>query len=296
MLPNFIGIGAPRCGTTWLANCLAAHPDVFMARVKETNFLHHAEIDGQLPEYEKHFEGGGGRRAIGEISVRYLISPRAPYRVKQLLPEARLFVSLRNPVDQLYSHYWHLQRQGFHAVSGRTDLSLEEAIEYYPSLLVEPARYAKYLRVWLDLFGRERLHVILFDDIQTRPDHVISELYRFLGVDSTFQPPTLNRKDRGTRAGNSPRSKQLEGLYQHLYRGLVRFAYTPLKQMIGVRQAIMLKERLHAREIMERVFRKPGYPPIPVATRRRLQSLLIKDIAELEVLLGRKLPAWHSEL
>ena len=115
MLPNFIGIGAPKAGTTWLFNCLQEHPQVFVAPVKETKFFDDENIEGRILEYEAHFRGAEGAIAVGEISTRYLSSNRgAAERIHRYLPEVRLFVSLRNPSDQAYSHYWHLRRQNFH--------------------------------------------------------------------------------------------------------------------------------------------------------------------------------------
>src|SRR4051812_10446290 len=72
ILPNFIGIGAPKAGTTWLAKCLGEHPQVFMAAVKETEFWKLADAEHRLPEYATHFSTADGQRAVGEFSVRYL--------------------------------------------------------------------------------------------------------------------------------------------------------------------------------------------------------------------------------
>src|SRR5436190_8834257 len=102
MLPNFIGIGAPKAGTTWFFKCLQEHPEVFVAAVKETSFFDFAEVAGRLDKYEEHFAGSESFPARGEISTRYLTSQEAPARVKTYVPTARLFVSLRNPIDQVY--------------------------------------------------------------------------------------------------------------------------------------------------------------------------------------------------
>ena len=81
MLPNFIGIGAPKAGTTWLFKCLDEHPEVFVAAVKETSFFDYGTIEGRFAEYEAHFVGSEGYPAVGEVSTRYLSSHRAPARV-----------------------------------------------------------------------------------------------------------------------------------------------------------------------------------------------------------------------
>ncbi|MDH3604785.1 MAG: sulfotransferase, partial [Candidatus Tectomicrobia bacterium] len=96
-LPTFIGIGAPKAGTTWLFRCLQEHPAVFAAAVKETNFFDYATITGRMHEYAAHFSTAAGCQAVGEISTRYLTSCRAPFRIRTYLPTARLFVTVRNP-------------------------------------------------------------------------------------------------------------------------------------------------------------------------------------------------------
>ncbi|MEL6477352.1 MAG: sulfotransferase domain-containing protein [Pseudomonadota bacterium] len=105
--PNFFLIGAPKCGTTALANWLAARPDVFMSPVKEP---HHFNTDGGYPgvadraAYERLFDGAGAaHRAVGEASVGYLSSEVAVSNLLARYPEARLIACLRNPLDMLPS-------------------------------------------------------------------------------------------------------------------------------------------------------------------------------------------------
>src|SRR5712691_3777957 len=93
ILPNFIGIGAPKAGTTWLAKCLGEHPQVFMAAMKETEFWKLADAEQRLEEYAVHFKAADGARAVGEFSVRYLSLSGVPERIKHLLPQAKLIVS-----------------------------------------------------------------------------------------------------------------------------------------------------------------------------------------------------------
>src|ERR1043166_6011740 len=103
ILPNYIGIGVPKAGTTWLAKCLGDHPEVFMAAVKEVDFFKYPDFTEKIPLYASHFAGSEGCKAIGEFTVRYFALPGVPQRVRQLLPNARLLLCLRNPVDQVVS-------------------------------------------------------------------------------------------------------------------------------------------------------------------------------------------------
>ena len=169
MLPNFIGLGAPKSATTWLFHCLQEHPDVFVADSKEVMFFDYGDIRGRLSAYENHFANAGQAKAVGEFSTRYLASTRAPERVKRLIPDAKLIVSLRRPADQIYSHYWHLRRQNFHGLDASPKApSFEQALMDMETQLLAPAFYHRNLSHWLEYFDRSRIHIILYDDMNAR--------------------------------------------------------------------------------------------------------------------------------
>lgn len=294
-LPTFIGIGAPKAGTTWLYRCLIEHPQVFMAAVKETNFFDWDRIDGRLREYEIHFRGADSARAIGEISTRYLASNVAPKRVACLLPSVKLFLSLRNPVQQVYSHYWHLRRQNFHQWERRRiPGSLPEALDTFPDKLVSPARYAEHLERWLSEFPRQQLLVLLHDDLVLRPGDVLRQVYTFIGVDPSFVPQSLTARGSEVRAGSSPKSELHGRVETVLYDLLNRRIYHPLKRVFGVSHAIVLKERLRVREGMERIFQRRGYPPLSEADRAAIVAAVATDLDRLEQVVGLDLDAWRG--
>lgn len=295
MLPNFIGIGAPKAGTTWLFRCLQEHPEVYMAPVKETKFFDDESIEGRRAEYEAHFAGADGAKAVGEISIRYLASKRgAAERIRRWIPDVRLFVSLRNPIDQIWSHYWHLRRQNFHQTDpASVPATVEEAMARYPELLLEPSLYGKHLAHWLGSFDREQLLVVLYDDIAIRPEAVIRQIYRFIGVDPDFVPASLGVRDGSVRRGASPRTPWLGVAHQTLYATLHRRMYGPLKHFLGSWRAERIKNGLHVRQIMELLFMRPGYPPIPETMRQQLTDIVAEDLRCLERLIDRDLTAWH---
>src|SRR6188508_1581564 len=124
-LPNFFIVGAPKAGTTSLYYYLKRHPEVFMSPIKEPNFfayeetikqnLYHKEKGvGTLEEYKDLFaEANGRHKAIGEASVSYLFYPPVPERIKQMVPDAKIIISLRNPVDRALSHYYMEYKLGY---------------------------------------------------------------------------------------------------------------------------------------------------------------------------------------
>ena len=293
MLPNFIGIGAPKAGTTWLFLCLNEHPQIFVAERKETNFFDYQTIEGRISEYAEQFAGGPGASAVGEISTRYLTSIRAPERIRSVIPNVRLFVSLRNPIDQVYSHYWHLLRQNFHEWgSVKQDISFEEALEKYEDKVMGSAYYYKHLQRWLQVFDRSQLHIILYDDIRTAPEEVLKSLFDFLDVDTAFVPPSINQTGQAARRGTSPRGPLCGRIHSYLYDKLNRRVYYPLKKAAGLRTAEKIKNTLRVRETMERVFHREGYPPMKAPTRVAMRQRFDEEIRGVEELTGRSLNNW----
>lgn len=295
VLPTFLGIGAPKCATTWLYHCLDDHPEVFVSDVKETNFFVFDTIDGRLDEYAAHFEEAAGAKAVGEMSVSYISSEVAPRRAHTHLPDAQIIASLRNPIDQTYSHYWHLQRQNFHG----WDLkrvnkiqSFEDALEVIPDQLLEPGFHYQNLQRWLQYYDRSQLHVLLHDDIKDDAGRELSRLYQHIGVNPDFRPSSLRSDEQSSRSGTSPRGPIVERARQLLYYGLNRCVYHPLKRAIGQYRADRLKEFLRLRQIMERWFRQEGYPDMSLDTRERLREVFEEDIQRLEEFLGRDLSHW----
>jgi len=292
MLPTFLGIGAPKSATTWLFHCLQEHPEIFVAEVKETDYFTWRFNLTPRSDYERHFDAVTDESAVGEISTSYLHSCSAPERAYAVLPGARLFVSLRNPVDQVYSHFWHLLRQNFHQSQRSRPGSFEQALDMYPDRLLGTACYHEHLSRWLDYYDASQLHIILYSDISDLPGQTLRKLFGFLGVDESFCPSFLDEKGRSVRKGSAPRGRLWETLYNTLYDFLTSYAYTPLRRLIGDHRAERIKNALQVREGMEALFRSKGYPEMRSQTRRELRNYFAVDIQRLECLIERDLQHW----
>jgi hypothetical protein len=216
-LPDFLVIGAQKAGTTALFVYLCAHPEVLAPVEKEVHFFDQHWANG-VPWYRAHFpttlelaaRRRGGRTAItGEATPYYLFHPRAPERAAATVPDARLIVMLRNPVDRAYSQYHHRRRLGLE------DLSFEDAVAAEPErlaadterLAIDPdhdavhhrehsylsrGRYAPQLGAWLERYPRDRLHVIRTEDFDRDPAAVYAETAAFLGL-SAWLPDRFER-------------------------------------------------------------------------------------------------------
>jgi hypothetical protein len=95
------------------------------------------------------------------------------------------------------------------------------------------------------------------------------------------------------RQGTAPRSARAAHINGLLHEQLNRHIYHPLKHLIGVRQAIWLKDALKVRQVMERLFRRPSYPPLPPEMRRYLGQCLKGEVEVVSALTGRDLSHWQ---
>ncbi|MDG1953021.1 MAG: sulfotransferase [Gammaproteobacteria bacterium] len=297
MHPTFIGIGAPKSGTTWLARCLGEHPSVFMSSMKEIEFWKHADACRRLDEYAHHFRQTERASAIGEFSVRYLSLPGVPERIHAVFPRMKLIVALRNPIEQVTSNFWHLNRQRFNLPPGELGpQSVGEALasDSHREFLLGPARYASHLERFYRLFPEEQIHVIRFEDIKADPASVMRDLFGFLGVDLGFEPPSLLEKGANVRKGTSPKNIHAAKIHEIIYGGLVNRVYNPLKQVIGVRRASRLKDFLRVRHLMETLFMKKGYPELSHEDRKALNAEFKEEIGRLECLTGLCMQNWKE--
>lgn len=209
LLPTFIIVGGQRCGTNSLYEYICRHPTV--ARVLFDREVHFFDLNFNrgLNWYRGHFptrmrakaaqRRSGSPLVAGESSPYYLFHPLAPERIAKTLPESKLLVLLRNPVDRAYSHYHHERAQGTET------LSFEEAIERESErlrgeverLIRDPtyrshnhqrfsylARgdYASQLQNVFSWFPRERVLVLISEQLFADPADSHARVLRFLGL------------------------------------------------------------------------------------------------------------------
>jgi len=182
--PNFIYIGPDKAGSSWLHEVLIRHDQVFMPQAKDLYFFDRYFSRG-MAWYAGQFEGAGPRQSVvGEVCQDYLFHPEAPQRMAQSLGDVRLMVTLRDPADRAYSSYLYMLKQG--EVPG----TFLQALATRPELL-EHGRYATHLRRFIDVFGRDKLHLAVFDDLVSDPQQFIDELIGWLGIAPMTLPEDL---------------------------------------------------------------------------------------------------------
>ncbi|MEM1140176.1 MAG: sulfotransferase [Pseudomonadota bacterium] len=298
-VPNLFIVGAPKAGTTALHRYLEAHSQVFMTRPKEPNFFN-TDHDVRQParsveEYMALYEGWGAERYAGEGTVWYLHSTEAARHIKQISPDAKIVMVLRNPIVALYSHHYQILKH-----ANQDILDFEEAFE--AGLTREggtglPAKYfvretLMYHRIYLykeqvqrylDCFDRSQLLILIYDDLKADQDGTLAKLLDFLGLDAETGVE-VERVNPNRQA----RSQWLNRLVKHQDSPIYQTAkkLVPLK---GLRRAI--RSSMHS--INDKVnLQEVARPPLSAAMTARLQDHFRADIEALSVLLDRDLTHW----
>lgn len=285
--PNLLGIGAAKCGTTWFADKLSDHPDIFLPPQKELGALYYNDLEARLDEYQAYFLGAEAARVRCDFSVRYLSEPNAPTAAARHTPDARILVILRDPVDQIQSHYWHQVRQNFSqpkAVKPRPDIF--EAMERYPQLLLEPALYGKNLRRWLERFPEDRVLVLDYSEVAKDLPNALAKVWSFLDLAPLATRQETQAPNRDGRRGVSPRGGLLGSIYPYLYSAVTHKPYQAAKRIFGVRRVDALKRKLKLRQVAEAIFFESGYPKLSPTDRLRLRAIFADDLKILDEELG----------
>ncbi len=268
--PDFLYIGTSKAGSTWLYNVLASHPGISLAPGKGTYFFdQHYDLGPEW--YSEQFAFAPKNHIAGEISHSYLSSPEAPQRIAAMIPDVKLLICLREPVQRAFSAYLDAVK------NGRFEGTFEEAIERLPSLL-HRGHYATQLQRYLQLFPRKQLHVSIFDDLGVQAQRFADEIFDFLEVPRQ----TLNSATRGKMMPAAvPR-------YRPLTQVVKRIARTADK--VGLRE---LRGRVKRSRLVRNVLYRPlsidEMPKMSEQVQQRCRDLFAPEVKELDEMLGLNL-------
>jgi hypothetical protein len=274
-LPDFIAVGPPRTGTTWLHRVLRGH--VGLPSIKETQFFTYNYALG-LDWYRSYFRECRQDVPAGEIAPTYFDHPEARTRIAALIPQCRIVCSLRDPVERAYSHYkaWHR--------AGLLGGPFEDVVEKSWSKL--SAEYVANLRSWNRIFGAENVQVLLYDDLRADPQTYLNKVCAFVGI----PPIDLSRTPGATEPVNlseqTPRSMMVARAMLKVRDALIRRRYRRLARLVEAGTPLWKLSFSGGR----------SYPPLDPAFETNLRKILNPEIENLECLLGRDLSAWKRKL
>ncbi|HEV8712246.1 MAG TPA: sulfotransferase [Candidatus Binatia bacterium] len=179
-LPDFLGIGAQKAGTTWLSENLRCHPGVFLPHHKELHYFDET-FHRSLRFYAKQFERGR-HQVKGEITPAYGILPvERIWFIRTVMPAAKLIFMMRNPIDRAWSQaVMELVTRKKRELADVTDAELTAYLTSAPCL--KRGDYLTILDNWTSVFPREQLYIGFFEDIANRPRELLSDIFSHLGV------------------------------------------------------------------------------------------------------------------
>jgi hypothetical protein len=298
--PDFFIVGAPKCGTTALAEYLSRHPNIFMARKEMHYFGRDLEFGAQIyrrdrAEYLKEFAAGGERARAGEASVWNLYSTQAAAEIKAFNPRARIIIMIREPVEMIYSLYHQFRVDGNEhlptfeqALAAQEDRRAGRRVTrhtYFRKglLYMETARFTEQIRRYFKIFGREQVQVVVYDDFASETSAMYARVLDFLGVEAVSNPgpfPVIN----GSQV------VRLRFLRNLLSDPLVRGTLVATHSWMPARlfSAMQTVESW----FMQYNSRPARRAPMEAELRRRLQREFAPEVERLSQLLGRDLTAW----
>lgn len=272
---DFIIVGAMKAGTTYLSNLVSHHPDVHLPS-GEIHYFNNNYEKGYNWYFEKLFAGVDNDKVIGEKTPTYAILPEVAERIERHNPNTKLIWILRNPIKRAYSHYWFWVQKGRVSRSFKDELDKERRLGKMDldKSYISRGLYIDQLEHYTKVFGRENMHVIIFENFVKDKKAILSELFSFLNVDPSSYDYTITNSDKiRTNKTRVPFNKYL----QHISYKL--FFNTKLASIHG------LISRMNLISV-------DNYPPMEKETLLYLQSIYDKPNKRLAAYLGQNLP-WN---
>ena len=288
MKVDFFIVGAPKAGTTSLYYYLNEHPEIEMSTQKETDFFSDSAIQKQglyygenrintLEKYHNLFPTTQEKK-YGEASVSYLFYEDVPEKIKAYNSKGKIIIMLRNLVDRAFSHYLMDYRLGL------ISSTLEEVIEcksynkkskLFYQQYIELSLYFKQVKRYLEIFGSENVHIILYQDFKNDIEVVMKKVYHFLEVDSKFEQKVEKKYNTFSIPKNN----------------FIRIVYS----FVGLRKFLkfVIPENL-VKRMKNTFFKKDEKPELSLKLRKKMNELFLHDINLLEDLLSKDLSIWKK--
>lgn len=273
--PNFIYVGAPKSGSTWLFRALQEHPEVFVLPAKSSGYFE-AAAPGPLAPYLAQFSEAGAARAVGEISHDVYVVPDAAERIAAAFPDMKILLCLREPGDFAVSvlKWWNTHTESFGVSVAEIERNdhFRRLTDYLPAV----ARFYQH-------FPAGQIQVSFFEDLGRDPATFLSDIHRFLDVSTTHRPSVL---DTVVNKARPPRNRRLT---KFIYAG------GGVMRRWGMGTVV---ERAKTMKLLDAILYRSGEPPANpefAAAASRVRERVAGDLPALEALIGRPLPReWYA--
>lgn len=275
MRVDFMVIGAQKCGTSSLAKQLAEHPDICLCKIKEPGYFDRTEDwEAGLEEYHRLYSPTDGQ-ICGEASTMYTFLPEwqgTHTRLFAYNPDLKLIYIMRQPVERVISHYSH------RLVRGRVKDPPEVTVFADPTY-TNRTRYGVQIIPYLELFGRENILLLIFEEYISNQLKTLQQIAMFLGISAdAFE-------DIGTAVNH-----RSVGEWQLKYPAIRKIASSSVFQ--SIRPYLPASIRKPVRPFFSnKLEKKMEFSP---ASKETIWRFLENDVQTIEELLGRRLDMWRK--
>ena len=302
--PDFFVAGAPRCGTTSFCRYLARNPQICFSQPKEPHYFARLSQDPSPIDLERDYldrcfaHHGPGHRAVGEGSVSYLYLPEAIERIRRINPHARFIALVRDPFAMLPSYHLRMRfllqedepdfgkAWALEPARARGEEVPKHCLDARLLMYSEVAKFGAQVRRLFDVAGRDRSHIVVFDDLMADPLGVYRRALEFLRVDYDGQTHFERRYE--------------SRMYR--YRWLQRLLYVPATRGGKMIDTLQRRSRKYnadgssRRSLIKRVTGWNKIPASPAPLTAQMAAIVREthqsDVLLLSRLLGRDLGHW----
>jgi len=277
--PNYMLIGASKCGTSSICNHLGNHPDVFMVECKEPQFFARDEVYARgMAWYESLYAPVDGEKMIGEGSNTYTMKevfPQAASRLVAYAPEdLKLIYCVRNPISRIESFWLELRAHGGEVAH----YDFNQAVKVNRNRLVDASNYWQQISVYRNFFLDSNIHIIFFEDFVRDSEGTMRKCFEFLGVDPEAAPINSNLHAGKTSGRLAPRDTLSKFRSYKIFRSLTKLVPDSLRRT--------LKRKLLFKKI-------DGRPQWQAQTREWVASILEKDTERFLEFYGKPKDFWQ---
>ena len=287
MEPNFFIAGGSKCGTTNISYYLNSHPKIFFSELNEPYYFcqwdvpekyNRSSMITDMKKYLELFKNVKNEKIIGEASSPYLSCPHAALEIKKAFPNSKILISIRNPIERAHSAYFSYKfmkptKQNFMEMIKMHEKIIKEKIFYINNIL-ESGFYTKNIIRFQEIFGKENVKVIIFEDYIKNTILNINSILNFLGINEKVDF-----------------SEQSKGAYRIPKNFISKIL---LNNKIFRRLSIFLIPTVMRQKLGDKYFLKQVKKPEMLENERDyLRKLYNNEVMELERLLGKKLP-WND--
>ena len=284
MSPNFFIVGGSKCGTTNISYYLNLHPKIFFSELNEPYYFCKWDVPEEynrnsmitnMKKYLDLFKNVKNEIIVGEASSPYLTCPHAALEIKKAFPNSKILISIRNPIERSHSAYFSYQfmkpnEQNFMEMIKTHEKLISEKIFYIDSIL-ESGFYTKNIKRYQEIFGKENVKVIIFEDYIKNTVQNINSIFNFLGINDK-----IDLKEQSKGSYRVPKNFFAKSLLNNKNFRKVSTILIPT----------IMRQKLGDKYFLKQVKK----PQMLENERNYLRELYNDEVNELEKFLGKKLP------